>query len=60
MSRKGAAALAAELLLWQVLLSALWLVLISSVDTLELLTGSLCALLGAVAAVAARRAASRR
>uniref|UniRef100_A0AAU2VHS1 Uncharacterized protein n=1 Tax=Streptomyces sp. NBC_00008 TaxID=2903610 RepID=A0AAU2VHS1_9ACTN len=59
MRRKGQAALAAELLLWQVLLSGLWLVLVSTVDALELLTGSLCALLGAVAAVAARRAVSR-
>ena len=52
--------LAAEVLLWWLLLGALWLVLISTVDALEVLVGSACALTGAVAAVAARRAVNGR
>ncbi|MGW1068756.1 hypothetical protein ACWD4F_30090 [Streptomyces aureus] len=47
----------AEILVWQVSLSALWLVLISTVDPLKLFVGLGCTLAGAVAgaAVAARR-----
>ncbi|MFF2364555.1 hypothetical protein ACFVU0_17855 [Streptomyces sp. NPDC058122] len=54
------AAVAAEVLAWQVALSALWLVLISTVEPLEVYVGLGCALVGAVAAVAARRAVGRR
>lgn len=50
--------LIAEILVWQVSLSALWLVLISRLEPLEVFAGLGCALLGAVAAVAARRAVS--
>ncbi|WP_406840382.1 hypothetical protein ACICHK_37175 [Streptomyces sp. AHU1] len=50
----------AEVLVWQAALSALWLVLISTVDPLELFVGLGCALMGAAAAVAARRAVSGR
>ncbi|MGW1963531.1 hypothetical protein ACWCPD_25170 [Streptomyces sp. NPDC001935] len=52
------AAVVAEVLLWQVALSALWLMLISTVDPLEVFVGLGCALVGAVAAVEARRAVS--
>ncbi|WP_392839070.1 hypothetical protein [Streptomyces sp. LN500] len=52
--------LVAEILVWQVSLSALWLVLISTLEPLEVFAGLACALLGAVAAVAARRAVSGR
>ncbi|WP_420856473.1 hypothetical protein [Streptomyces mangrovisoli] len=50
----------AEILLWQVALTALWFVLISTVEPLEVFVGLGCALVGAVAAVAARRAVSGR
>ncbi|MER8010592.1 MULTISPECIES: hypothetical protein [unclassified Streptomyces] len=46
----------AELLAWWVALALLWLVLISTVDTLELAVGAGCAGVGALAARAARRA----
>ncbi|MGW2719205.1 hypothetical protein [Streptomyces sp. NPDC001492] len=47
-----------ELLGWWIALGLLWLVLISTVDTLELLVGAGCAGVGAVAARGARRAVS--
>ncbi|MFE2377776.1 hypothetical protein [Streptomyces sp. NPDC059398] len=53
-------AIAAEVLLWWVLLTALWLVLISTVDVLETVVGAALALPAAVAARAARTAVSRR
>ncbi|MDQ0993794.1 hypothetical protein [Streptomyces sp. V3I7] len=46
----------AEFLAWWAALWALWLVLISRVDGLELLVGGSVAALGALAAGAARRA----
>ncbi|ALV31733.1 hypothetical protein [Streptomyces sp. CdTB01] len=46
----------AELLAWWAGLVLLWLVLISTVDTLELAVGAGCAGAGALAAYAARRA----
>ncbi|MFE7860113.1 hypothetical protein [Streptomyces sp. NPDC057403] len=46
----------AELLAWWAALVLLWLVLISTVDTLELVVGAGCAGVGALAACAARRA----
>ncbi|MFD7708787.1 hypothetical protein ACFV6E_40370 [Streptomyces sp. NPDC059785] len=49
-----------EILGWWIALGALWLVLITTVDTLELVTGASAALLGAVAARAARRAVGGR
>jgi hypothetical protein len=60
MSAKQLGAMVAEVLVWQGVLSALWLVLISTVDPLELFVGLGCALLGAIAATAARRAVSDR
>ena len=47
---------AAELLAWWLALALLWLVLISTVDTLERAVGAGAALVGALAARAARRA----
>ncbi|WP_405914643.1 hypothetical protein [Streptomyces sp. NBC_00728] len=58
MSAGRLGALAAEIFVWQAALTALWLVLISTVDPLELFVGLGCALLGAIAATAARRAVS--
>ncbi|MFD7165904.1 hypothetical protein [Streptomyces violascens] len=55
-----AAAVAAEVLAWWLLLTGAWLVLISTVDALEYLVGASAALLAAVAALAARRAMSGR
>lgn len=49
----------AEILVWWAALTALWTVLISSVDTLELVVGAGAALLSAWAARGARRAAVR-
>ncbi|KUL38473.1 hypothetical protein ADL22_18305 [Streptomyces sp. NRRL F-4489] len=56
--RKAVAVLAAgaELLAWWAVLTGLWMVLISSVDTLEGVVGGLCALLAAFAARGTRRA----
>ena len=48
----------AEVLAWWVALAVLWLVFISIVDVLELVVGAGAALVGAVAARAARRAVS--
>lgn len=50
---------AAELLGWWIALALLWLVLISTVDTLELVVGASCAGVAAFAALGARRAVSR-
>ncbi|MCX4726964.1 hypothetical protein OG372_09245 [Streptomyces sp. NBC_01020] len=53
-------AIAAELLLWWAALTALWLVLISTVDVLEAAVGAALALPAAVAARAARTAVRQR
>lgn len=53
----GATAAVVELAVWWAVLTALWLVLVSSLDLLECLVGAAAALLGACAARAARRAA---
>ncbi|MFJ3693122.1 hypothetical protein ACIPW9_03295 [Streptomyces sp. NPDC090052] len=53
-------AIAAELLLWWAALTALWLVLISTVDVLEAVVGAALALPAAVAARAARTAVRQR
>ncbi|MFI5635518.1 hypothetical protein ACIA8E_40545 [Streptomyces sp. NPDC051664] len=58
MTGRRLGSLVAEILVWQVSLSALWLMLISRLEPLEVFVGLACALLGAVAAVAARRAVS--
>ncbi|MBC2902356.1 hypothetical protein [Streptomyces cupreus] len=55
MRRRTVLALA-EFLIWWAALLALWLVLVSAVDTLELAVGAGAAGLGALAATAARRA----
>ena len=49
---------AVELLGWWIALGLLWLVLISTVDTLELVVGAACSCVGAVVARGARRAVS--
>ncbi|TPQ18009.1 hypothetical protein [Streptomyces sporangiiformans] len=49
-----------EVLAWWAVLAVLWLVLISVVDALELVLGAAVALVGAVAARAARRAVGAR
>ncbi|MES4887958.1 hypothetical protein [Streptomyces sp. NPDC096012] len=49
-----------ELLAWWVALALLWLVLITTVDTLERIVGAGCAALGALLARAGRRAVSWR
>ncbi|MGI5466981.1 hypothetical protein [Streptomyces sp. CA-132043] len=49
-----------EVAVWWAALLALWTVLISTVGTLELLVGAAVSLVGAVAAGAARRAATDR
>ncbi|MFE0254131.1 hypothetical protein [Streptomyces sp. NPDC059010] len=55
-----AAESAAEFLAWWAALAALWLVLISTVDALELTVGAGVAGVAALAAVAARRAVTGR
>ncbi|WP_371667753.1 hypothetical protein OG985_09010 [Streptomyces sp. NBC_00289] len=50
----------AEILVWWAVLAALWLVLVSTVDTLELAVGAGAAGVAAVAARAARRAVASR
>ncbi|MFF7171214.1 hypothetical protein ACIP8U_04145 [Streptomyces pseudovenezuelae] len=50
----------AELFGWWAALGVLWLVFISTVDTLELAIGAAVACLGALAARAARRAVTGR
>ncbi|MEV0222820.1 hypothetical protein [Streptomyces sp. NPDC050704] len=49
-----------EVLGWWAALAALWLMFISTVDTLELVVGAAASLVGAVAASAARRAVGAR
>ncbi|MGH4033052.1 hypothetical protein ACQB60_29415 [Actinomycetota bacterium Odt1-20B] len=56
--RGGILRAGAELLCWWLALVALWMVLISGVDVPELTAGAGCALAGALAATAARRAAA--
>ncbi|WP_314175144.1 hypothetical protein [Streptomyces winkii] len=48
-----------EVLAWWAVLTGLWLVLISTVDAVEIAVGAVLALPAAVAARAARRAAGR-
>ncbi|KUN74763.1 hypothetical protein AQJ46_04345 [Streptomyces canus] len=50
----------AELLGWWAALAVLWLVFVSTVDSLELAVGAGAACLGALAARAARRAVTGR
>jgi hypothetical protein len=50
----------AEVPLWWAALTGLWLVFVTTVDPLELAVGAGAALLGALAARAARRAATAR
>jgi hypothetical protein len=59
-NRNAAPRTALEVLAWWAALALLWLVLISAVDTLELIVGAAVALVGAVAAWGARRAVSGR
>jgi lauroyl/myristoyl acyltransferase len=56
MTPRTALLAAAELLVWWLALALLWLVLISTVDTLERAVGAGAAFVGALAARAARRA----
>ncbi|MGK5545918.1 hypothetical protein ACSNOH_14460 [Streptomyces sp. URMC 127] len=56
---RGTARAGAEILAWWAGLTAVWTVLISQADTLELATGAGAALLAATAARGARRAAAR-
>ncbi|MFJ4466566.1 hypothetical protein ACIP2X_03500 [Streptomyces sp. NPDC089424] len=60
MTRRTRLLAVAEVLTWWVLLVALWLALISAVDTLELVVGASAAALAAPAARAARRAVTDR
>ncbi|WP_235482965.1 hypothetical protein [Streptomyces roseoverticillatus] len=56
---RGVAGAVAEVLAWWAGLTAVWTVLISRADTLELAVGAGAALLAACAARGARRAADR-
>ncbi|MEU7412222.1 hypothetical protein AB0B40_23325 [Streptomyces sp. NPDC042638] len=49
-----------ELLAWWAALALLWLVLISTVDTLERIVGASCAAVGALSARLGRRAVTWR
>ncbi|MFD5543579.1 hypothetical protein ACFWIJ_38710 [Streptomyces sp. NPDC127079] len=60
MTRRTALVAAAELLVWWVVLALLWLVFISTVDTLERIVGASAAAIGALVARAGRRAAGPR
>ncbi|WP_327592212.1 hypothetical protein [Streptomyces chartreusis] len=60
MNRRKTLLAAAEFLAWWIALALLWLVLISTVDTLELAVGAAAAGVSALAAVAARRAVTGR
>ena len=60
MDRRTTLLPAAELLGWWAALAVLWLVLISTVDALELAVGAGAAAVGALAARAARRAVTDR
>ncbi|MFD4623808.1 hypothetical protein [Streptomyces sp. NPDC058475] len=59
-NRRAALRGALEVLAWWAALAVLWLVLISTVDTLELIVGAAAALVCAVAAWRARRAVGGR
>ncbi|MEU8980829.1 hypothetical protein ACFWOX_15570 [Streptomyces sp. NPDC058467] len=59
-NRRAALRSALEVLAWWAALAVLWLVLISTVDTLELIVGAAAALVCAVAAWRARRAVGGR
>ncbi|MGV9245624.1 hypothetical protein [Streptomyces sp. NPDC003710] len=60
MNARTALVTALEVLGWWAALTLLWLVLISTVDTLEWAVGTAAALVGAVTARAARRAVGAR
>lgn len=60
MNRRTTLLTAAEILAWWVALAVLWLVLISTVDPLELAVGAGAAGVAALAATAARRAVTAR
>ena len=60
MNRRTTLLVAGELLGWWAALALLWLVFISSVDTLERAVGAGAAAVGALAAHAARRAVTWR
>ncbi|MEV6027879.1 hypothetical protein [Streptomyces sp. NPDC052036] len=60
MNARTALGAASEVLGWWAALTLLWLVLISTVDTLEWAVGTSAALVCAIAACAARRAVSAR
>jgi uncharacterized BrkB/YihY/UPF0761 family membrane protein len=60
MNRRTTLRAVLEVLAWWAALTLLWLVLISTVDTLELVVGAAAALVGAVAARGARRAVGGR
>ncbi|MFF4308974.1 hypothetical protein ACWDFR_40580 [Streptomyces sp. 900105755] len=60
MTGRTALVAAAELLAWWVVLALLWLVFISTVDTLERVVGASAAAVGALLARAGRRAVSWR
>ncbi|MCG7209156.1 MULTISPECIES: hypothetical protein [Streptomyces] len=60
MTGRTALAAAAELLAWWVALALLWLVFISTVDTLERIVGASVAAIGALVARAGRRAVTWR
>ena len=60
MNARTALGAAVEVLGWWAALTLLWLVLISTVYTLEWVVGACAALASAIAACAARRAVSER
>jgi hypothetical protein len=60
MNRRTTLLVAAEALTWWVALAGLWLVLVSAVDSLELVVGGAAAAVGAVVATAARRVVTAR
>ncbi|MFI1767054.1 hypothetical protein ACH41H_34070 [Streptomyces sp. NPDC020800] len=60
MDRRTAALVLGELLAWWTGLAVLWLVLVSSVDTLERIVGASAAAVGALLARAGRRAVTWR
>ncbi|MEU6348545.1 hypothetical protein ABZ896_04375 [Streptomyces sp. NPDC047072] len=60
MNRRTTLLATAELLAWWTGIAALWLVLVSTVDVLEVSVGAGCAAAGALAARAARRAVTGR
>ncbi|NUP16029.1 MAG: hypothetical protein HOZ81_08000 [Streptomyces sp.] len=60
MNRRTTLLVAAEFLAWWAALALLWLVLISTVDALELIVGAGVAGVAALAALGARRAVTGR